>query len=88
MTDRKLKSYEYKDSGGRHICQSHHMLRCSECSYIDVLEQENKIYRKALKFYADRNHYEVEYYGTSGSNIIAIDYGDIARQAQKDVENL
>ncbi len=44
-----MKSYEYKDSGGRNLCKQHHMLRCSECFYVDVLERENKRYREFIE---------------------------------------
>ncbi|MBW8350761.1 hypothetical protein K0H71_15095 [Bacillus sp. IITD106] len=56
-----MKSYEYKDNGGRNLCKQHHMLRCSECFYVDVLERENKRYREAieqmLKLSRKQDHY-------------------------------
>lgn len=49
MTDREMKIYEYKDSGGRNLCKQHHMLKCSECFYVDILEQKYKRYRRGLR---------------------------------------
>lgn len=85
-----MKSYEYKDSGGRNLCKQHHMLRCSECFYVGVLERENKRYREALEFYADIDNWTNNVLGTSLSGkrvlhysftYIENDNGEKARQA-------
>lgn len=51
-----MKQYEELDSGGRVVCKTHGMLRCSECEYVDELEQENKWYRETLKKYAQTSY--------------------------------
>jgi len=46
-----MKQYEYKDDGGRVLCKSHHMLRCSECAHVDDLEQDlNKSLEVSYQF--------------------------------------
>lgn len=50
-------------------------------SHIDKLTKQNRRYEKGLEFYANRNHYEVEYYtGGGDSDIVVVDYGDVARE--------
>lgn len=44
-----MKSYEYKDDGRRVLCKQHHMLRCSECDYVDGLKQQNNRYEEKLE---------------------------------------
>ena len=44
----EMESYEYKDVGGRVLCKQHHMLRCSECDYVDELKDKNKQYLEGV----------------------------------------
>ena len=43
-----MQDYEYRDEGGRYLCRLHHRLRCDECHYVSVLQEQNKLYREAI----------------------------------------
>lgn len=56
-----MQDYEYRDEGDRYLCRLHHRLRCDECHYVSELQEQNKRYREALEFYADRDNYKPEH---------------------------
>jgi len=72
--------------GDRGECLQHRRIRCGDCEYVAELEEENKRYKQALEFYADKKTYNLGVKFSMGTahprhEPIKFDQGEKARQA-------